>query len=150
MIIRKIKKRDVSSIYNLALRQFRGERWLTKSFLEDTIKTKGLYYGAFENKKLIGAILVKLDDRPKVWIHFFDVDKKFRRRVIGNKLFCKVEKELPKHHFLIIVDFEKTDIEGRKFYEEHGFKKKAKINDWFGKNRPGLIYAREIRRPKKN
>lgn len=150
MIIRKIKKEDINSAYKLGLQQFKGERWLTKGFLADTIKTRGLYYGAFENKKLLGVVLVRLYDRPKSWIYFFVVDKRFRRRGIGSKLLRKVETTLPKDYFLILVDFEKRDIDKNKFYEKQGFKKQAKINDWFGENHPGLIYSREIRKPKKN
>ena len=45
------------------------------------MKRQGLFYGAFDKKKLIGAIFVDDGiDRPKAWIFFFDVIEEYRKK----------------------------------------------------------------------
>jgi ribosomal protein S18 acetylase RimI-like enzyme len=147
MIIKRINAEFIKSLYNLGKEEFGGEFWFTKRFIEDTLKRRGLYYGAFENKKLIGAILVDTGiDKPKAWIFFFDVLKKYRNCGVGSKLLSKIEKSLPKDYYKLFVDFEKGDQLAIKFYKKHGFKKAGKIKDWFGLGTKGLIYSKTVKK----
>jgi len=145
MIIKRINAKYLKSLYKLGKEQFQGEFWFTKQFLKDAIKRKGLCYGAFDRKKLVGAIFVDINDKPKTWIYFFDVKKEYRHHGIGHKLIEKVEKKLSKGYYMMFVDFEEKDILAKKFYVHHGFRRVAKIRNWFGKNTFGVIYAREIK-----
>jgi len=144
MIIRKLGLADADLLYELGAQQFKGEFWYNKRFLKETLKTFGRHYGAFEGKNLIGSILTRMYDKPKSWIYFFVVDKQFRRAGIGSRLLSAVEKSLPKGYFMIYVDFEDSDIEAKKFYNKRGFKKQAKINHWFGRDMPGLLYSKKL------
>ncbi len=146
MIIRKLTSKDIRALYKLGLQQFKGEFWYTKKFLMDTMKIPGLFYGAFEGKKLIGGIQVRLYDMPKCWIYFFTVDKKYRQKSIGTKLLQAVEKRMPTGYFLVVVDFGNTDITAKKFYVKNGFKKAATIKNWFGRNPSdfGWIYTKKL------
>ena len=145
MRIKKINGRYLKSLSERGDEQFHGEYWFTKKFLKDAIKRKGLCFGAFDKKKLIGAIFVDLNDRPKAWIFFFDVLKEYRHRGVGQKLIEKIETMLPKGYFMMFVDFEDSDVLAKNFYTKHGFRRVAKIKNWFGKNTFGLLYAREIK-----
>jgi ribosomal protein S18 acetylase RimI-like enzyme len=145
MKIRKITPKDISQIYKLGLRQFRGEFWYTKHFLKDTLKNYGLYYGAFIDKKIIGTIFVRLYNRPQAWIYFFVVDKNYRRKGVGQILLDKIEKSIPKGYSIIIADLEDNDISAKRFYIKNGFKKKAKIKDWFGEKTFGVIYLKRVK-----
>lgn len=146
MHIKKISLKDINALYELGLQQFKGEYWYTGKFLTDTMKIPGLFYGAFEGKKLIGGIQVRLYDKPKCWIYFFVVDKKHRQEGIGTKLLLAVEKNMPKGYFLILVDFGNTDITAKKFYVKNGFKKVATIPNWFGRGSLdfGWLYAKKL------
>ena len=143
--IKTISARYIKSLYNLGKQQFKGEFWFTKKFLKDAIKRKGIYFGAFENKNLIGAIFIDINDRPKAWLFFFDVKKEYRDKGIGNALLNAVEKKLPKDYYEIFTDCEKADKLAITFYKKHHFKRVGKIKDWYGKGTWGLIYSKTIR-----
>jgi len=145
MRIKKLNGRYLKSIYDLADEQFHGEYWFTKKFLKDAIKRKGLCFGAFDRNKLVGAIFVDINDRPKAWIFFFDVKEDYRHEGVGQKLIKAVEEKLPKGYYMMFVDFEDSDNLAKRFYTKHGFKKVARIKNWFGKDTFGLIYARELK-----
>jgi len=146
MRIRKMKKRDINKVYNLGLEQFKGEEWYDKKFLFDTIKRRGINYVAIYDAKIVGVIMVAIYDKPKAWIFFFVVDKKHRRRGIGNDLLNKIEKNLPNGYFLLLVDFDKKiDYIAKKFYKKHKFKKLAEIKNWFGRGNSGLIYGKTLK-----
>jgi GNAT superfamily N-acetyltransferase len=144
MIIRKIGSKNIDSLYKIGLQEFKGEFWFTRNFLKETIKTPGYYYGAFENGKLLGGILVRKFDRPKLWIFFFAVDKGYRKRGIGGRLLKTVERKCSKNYPLIFVDICEGFSEAKEFYEEYGFKRQAEIKDWFGINQKGVIYSKII------
>lgn len=146
MRFKKLNGRYLNSLYSLGKQEFKGEFWFTKGFLRDTAKRHGIYLGAFEKNKLVGAIYVDLLDKPKAWIFFFDVEKSHRKKGIGSSLLEKAEKNLPKGYEKLFVDFEKKDKEAKKFYKEHGFKLAGKIKDWFGLSTEGLIYSKTIRK----
>lgn len=146
MKIKRINLRYLKSLYNLGNQVFKGEYWFTKRFLRESMKRKGLFYGAFDKDELIGAIFVDDGiDRPKAWIFFFAVKKEYRNKGIGNRLLDAVEKKLPKDYCKLFVDFEKKDKLALCFYKEHGFKKAGKIKDWFGKGTYGLLYSKTIK-----
>lgn len=144
MRIRVLKIKDVNKMYKLGLQEFRGQEWHTKKFIKDTFKRNGLYLGAFDKRKMVGILMLAIYDKPKSWIYFFVVDKKFQRRGIGTKLLNCAENKLPKGYFLIFVDIGKEDIIAKKFYTKNGFKKVAQIRDWFGKKLDGLIYCKRL------
>ena len=149
MKIKKIYKRDLNSLYELGKEEFKQEFWFTKDFLEESLNRKGIFLGAFEKTKLIGAILIDISiDRPKAWIFFFIVKIGYRGQGIGHKLLENVEKKLPKEYYKLFVDFEKTDRLAIRFYKNHGFKKAGKVKDWFGNGTCGLIYSKTIKKQK--
>ena len=144
MLIKKISDKDINLIYKIGQQEFKREFWFTKKFIKETIKTLGYYYGAFEKNKLLGAILVKKLDRPKLWIYFLAVDKNYRGRGIGSKLLKKVEKHCSKYYPLLFVDSGTDLLKTNRFYQKHGFKRQAKIKDWFGINKEGVIYSKKV------
>ncbi|MFH1290848.1 MAG: GNAT family N-acetyltransferase [Nanoarchaeota archaeon] len=81
----------MKSLYGLGKQQFGGEFWFTKKFLRDAIKRGGIYFGAFDKDRLVGAIFVDMDDRPKAWV-FFDVEKFHRQKGVGSLLLEAAEK----------------------------------------------------------
>ena len=105
-----------------------------------------MFYGAFDKKKLVGAIFVDDGiDRPKAWIFFFNVLKDYRKKGIGHRLLETVEKKLPKDYNKLYVDYEKTDKLAIQFYKEHGFKKAGRIKDWFGEGTYGIIGVKTLK-----
>ncbi len=144
MKIRRIGAKDTNALYNLGLQQFRGEYWYTKKFVKYSVTKPGLNFGAFEGKKMLGGILVQQEDKPKLWIYFFIVDKKRRREGIGRKLLRTVEKIHVKDFNMLFVDFEPTDFLAKSFYINNGFKQSAKIKHWFGYNTYALLYVKKL------
>ena len=144
MEIKKITERHFNSLYELGKQEFQGEFWFTKEFIKTTFKRKSINLGAFENRKLIGEILVDIFDPSKAWIFFLLVDKSKRRKGIGSQLLRGVEKVLPENYYKIYVDFEKQDTLASRFYKNQGFSKSGKIKDWFGLGASGLIYSKTI------
>jgi len=144
MLIKKISDEDIGNLYKIGLQEFKGESWFSKKFLRETIKTPGYYYGAFEKGRLVGGILARRFDRPKLWIFFFAINKKYRGRGIGGKLLGMIEKKCSRAYPLIFVDICEASSEAKKFYKKHGFKQQAKIKDWFGINQEGIIYSKQV------
>lgn len=144
MKIRRLGIKDVNALYAIGLQQFRGEYWYTKKFVRDSILKPGFNFGAFEGKKLLGGILVQQEDKPKLWIYFFIVDKKRRREGIGRKLLQTVEKIRVRGFNILFVDFEPTDTLAKNFYIKNGFKKSAIIKHWFGHNSHALLLFKKI------
>lgn len=144
MLIKKLDGRDIDKIYSLGKKQFGKEFWFTRKYIAETLENFGYYFGAYEKDDLIGVILVKKFDRPKLWIFFLLVDKKWRNRGIANRLLNRIIKSAPKTYSLLFTDFEKKDKEALAFYKKHGFKKQAAIRDWYGKNSAGLIYVKDL------
>ena len=142
--IRKLKPEDIKQVYNLGLDQFRGEYWFSKSFIQNTAETPGYDFVACDGDKIIGAIMVEIMDRPKMWVFFFVVDKKYRRRGIGSKLLKAVEKKCSKDFPLLFVDTGPNDIEANSFYKKHGYEEKARIDDWFNIGEAGIIYSKRV------
>jgi len=145
MRIRKLGKRDLESVYRLGLREFGGQFWFTRKFLSQTLKTFSIFYGAFEGNKLIGTIIVKVYDRPKAWIYYFLVDEEYRRKGVGGALLKAAEKAIPKGNYLLIVDIGEDDAAAKKFYRKSGFRKVAKVKEWFGPHEAGLLYSKKLR-----
>lgn len=142
--IKPIGKEFINSIYLLGKTEFGGDFWFTKKFVEETMNSPGFYFGAFHGKKLIGSILAKKFDRPKLWIFLFLVSEKWRRKGIGKKLLGAVERKCSKNFPLIFVDFNRGDKIARRFYLKNGFVKKGEIEDWFGIDETGLVYAKRL------
>lgn len=142
--IRRLKQSDLKSLYKLGLEEWRGERWLTKKFLKQTMRPPGYDFVALDDKNIIGVILVEILDKPKNWIFYFVVEKKYRNKGVGNMLLKTVEKRCLKDSPLLFVDVGVDDKEGNKFYKNHGFKKQAKIKDWFGIGESGIIYSKKF------
>lgn len=144
MRIKKLNKDKIEKVYLLGKKEFKGQYWYKKRFIEESMNMNGLHYGIFDKNNLVGVILVNLYDKPKAWIFFFVIEKEYQRTGLGTKLLKNVEKNLPKGYFLIIVDVGKRDRIAKRFYEKRGFVKKAEIEDWFGEKESGLIYIKKL------
>lgn len=142
--IRKLKRTDLNALYRLGLEEWKGQRWLTRQFVKETMKPPGYDYVACDGKKVIGAILVEMFDRPKVWIFYFVVSKGYRGQGIGGQLLKMVEADCVKDFPLLFVDVGEDDIAGNNFYKKSGFKKQARIKDWFDIGEPGIIYSKRL------
>ncbi len=144
MILEVLDKSNIDSLYELGLQEFKGELWFTKDFLRETLGTPGYYLGAFENGNLIGGILVRKFDRPKLWIFFLIIDSDYRRQGIGSKLLRKIEELGSRDHNFLFVDVSEDDVSANKFYSKLGFERNAKVKNWFGDNTFGLIYTKKL------
>ena len=58
--------------------------------------TPEFFLGAFENGRLVGAVIVSSDGR-KGWINRLAVDPDFRRRGVASTLVAEAERVLRKH-----------------------------------------------------
>lgn len=142
--IKRLVSKDISSLYKVGLQEFKGEYWYTKAFLKESFSAAKYSYGAFENNKLIGGIIVAKQDKPKLWIYFFVVDKNQRGKGIGGRLLKTVEQKSPKGFYLMVVDVGEKDKIANNFYQKYGFQKQARIKDWFGKNHNAFIYSKKL------
>jgi ribosomal protein S18 acetylase RimI-like enzyme len=144
MRIRKLLGKDLGAMHKLGLQEFKGQFWFTRKFLAQTMSTPGLFYGAFDGKKMIGTIMVKVYDKPKAWVYYFVVDKNYRRKGVGSALLAAAVRALPKGNYLLIVDIGEKDALAKSFYGKQGFKRAAKIKEWFGPREAGLLYCRKF------
>ena len=142
----RISIRNLSSIYKLGNKEFSGQLWYTKRFLEETLIHPGCHYGAFIGNKLIGSVLSKKFDRPKIWLMCLVVDKPFRNQGIATKLIDTIRYEIvssdTEDFFIMFVD---TDLKTAPFYEKIGFDYQATIKHWYDYNKSGMIYSKIIK-----
>lgn len=75
---------------------------------------------------------------------FFDVREEFRHNGVGQELIRHAEIRLLKGYYCMLVDFEEKDKLAGNFCFAHGFRRAAKIKDWFVKGTYVIIYAREL------
>lgn len=122
--------------------QWPREKWITSRFLLQTMMKKGVHVTAIIDGKTAGCIMVVEEDFPKFWIHYFIVDKKYRRQGIGSDLLQKVESKIPRHSTLF-VDLEKKDHTGYSFYRKNGFKLMGTVKKWFI-SKEAIILAKQL------
>lgn len=79
------------------------------------------FLGAFEERRLIGAVVVSCDLR-KGWINRLAVDPDFRRRGIAKALIAESEKVLRKHGIRIFcVQIEGYNPASERLFKECGY-----------------------------
>jgi ribosomal protein S18 acetylase RimI-like enzyme len=145
---REINDTYTDWIYRIGRHEFGKTYWFTKKYIKETFDGTGFYYGAFDDEKLVGAILARKFDRPKIWIYLFCVHETYQRQGIGTQLLKMVEETVPKSFFMVFVDIGPDDEHARNFYEKHGFKRQATMRDWFGKGKYGEIYSKMRKKAK--
>lgn len=145
MIFKVLTRKEIPLIYKLGKKEFVGENWLSEKFLYNSLRRKCVSFVALEKNKIVGAIMVDVLDKPKAWVFYFIVDKRYRKMGIGTKLIKGVEKNPPRGYNVLLTDFEKKDYSARKFYKKIGFKEVAKIKSWFGLRHYGLIYEKILK-----
>jgi len=143
--IEKISKKDINSLYKIGLQEFKGEFWFTKKYLRETIIPPGHFFGAFIDGKMVGGILAKELDHPKLWIFFFVVNKAYQRQGIGRMLLEKVEEKCSQNYPFLFVDVGVHDKIANNFYRKNKFKKLAKLKNWFGIGQDAYVYSKRIK-----
>ena len=144
MKIKKITDKHIKRVYGIGKNDFRGQLWFSENFLRETINTPGYYYGVFDGDNLVGVILARKFDRPKLWIFYLAVDKEHRRRGIGTKLIQAVIKSANRRHDLLFADSSRSDKAANRFYRANGFKRAGTVKPWFGADDSGVIFYKNM------
>ncbi len=142
----KIVKTRPSHIYKIlriGKEQWYYEDWITKKYLNNTIKNRGFHFTALVDNKVVGSIMVVELDIPKFWIFYFAVRKKYQRHGIGTALLNKATREMKKNEFLF-VDLTYGDATGMKFYRKNKFKLMGRVKNWFEKGQDGILMAKKM------
>lgn len=139
--IAKSRNSHLSILTQIGKRQWPKEKWISRHYLYHTLQKKGFHFTALLNGKIVGSIMVVEEDYPKYWIHYFIVDKDYRRQGIGSALLRKVESKLPKNTFLF-VDLEEKDKTAFSFYQNNNFEVMGTVKNWFT-GKEGIIMAKK-------
>jgi ribosomal protein S18 acetylase RimI-like enzyme len=79
------------------------------------------FLGAFENGRLVGAVIVSSDGR-KGWINRLAVDPDFRRRGVASTLVAEAERVLRKHGVRIFCALIEAENEAsRRLFKKCGY-----------------------------
>lgn len=143
--ILKMKESDLNQIYKIAKNHFTdvGDEWLTMDYLKNSFKPNNLSYVAKIDGKIVGGIIMILEDIVKNWVRFIIVDKNYRKMGIGSKLLKEVTNHL-KYGESIFVDTGITDKSAIAFYEKNGFINRGRVSSLYEKC-PGYIFEKVIK-----
>ena len=139
--ILRTKSTHLPELVRIGTAQWPKEGWITRSYLHHTLRKKGFHYTAVLNKEIVGSIMAVEEDYPKYWIHYFVVEKKYRRQGVGSALLQRVISHLRTGNSLW-VDLEKNDHTGFSFYRKKGFRVMGIVKGWFS-GKPGIIMAKK-------
>ena len=134
--IRNANKKDVSGISELVLKEFNKkpyrDKWTSRTAgaaVQNFLKI-GWGFVAIENKKIVGAIIVRDEPYGKgllIPIEQFVVDADFQKRGIGSLLLKKVEEKAKKKKANAIYLSVWEKAQAFKFYLGRGYKESKEI-----------------------
>lgn len=104
-------------------------RLYNKKFLGE-YKKENFIIHAIHKDEVAGGMQFKIYDNGEVYLNIFCVFEKFRYQGIGKKLYDKFEKFILSKNAKNIK-LETYKFHDRKFYEDHGFKYIAEIEQEF-------------------
>lgn len=144
-VVKPIEEKDVKSISKLisnaleadfpykkdtvkAYQKMFGEAYFAKIFSEK----KNCILGAFDNDKLIGAVVIKPDIGGVAYVDWLVVGNAYRGAGVGSALLSEMESWLLNNKYHYVYLFTETD-KNIKFYEKRGFIYVGKYEGaWFG------------------
>jgi ribosomal protein S18 acetylase RimI-like enzyme len=125
MEIRKLNINDYQKLVSLWIRArlpFKPMgRDSPQSIAEQMETNPDFFLGAFENGKLIGAVIVSSDLR-KGWINRLAVDPDYRQRGVAKALIAEAEKVLRRHGIRIFCALiEDSNIVSKELFKKCGY-----------------------------
>lgn len=125
MKIRRLTIEDYGALVNLwskAALPFKPKGRDSYESIAKQMKTNpDFFLGAFENEKLIGALIVSCDTR-KGWINRLAVDPDFRRRGVAKALITEAEKTLRRRGIRIFcVLIEDSNNASKELFKKCGY-----------------------------
>lgn len=144
--IREIPKQRLNELIPLYKGAFTVHNIFTKddNFILDYLnKVEGKFIGAFDNDKIIAALLIdKKDYNGHVLAKFkhIAVDKEYREKGVGSDLLKKAEQLVGKGKIEINVsENEKETIE---FYKKNGYEQEAELKSHYRENENCFIMGK--------
>lgn len=125
MEIRKLTRNDYEEIVRLwfkAKLPFKPKgRDSEKAIAAQMNANPDFFLGAFENKQLVGTVILSCDTR-KGWINRLVVDPNYRRRGIAKALIAESEKALRKYGIRVFCALiEDYNTVSRELFKECGY-----------------------------
>lgn len=135
----KMEEKDLDELLKIGKKHWPNQDWLSKDYLKISFDQPGLNYVAKKDDKVIGGIILVLEDIAKNWIRYFIVDENYRRSGIGTRLLNKAIEHLKKGE-TIFVDTGIADKIAINFYEKNGFIKEGKVKRLYDNYKQGDAY----------
>ena len=128
--IRKMRREDVADVAELERKIF-TDTWSEQAILETLDQKQTMILLAYEDKKLIGYLILYyvLEDGE---IARIAVDDAYRRQGVASKILWELECLCEDNGVSkLLLDVRESNICARRFYEKHGFVQDGLRKDYY-------------------
>ena len=142
VVIRKMRATDLAKLLKLGREEWPKDEWLTKEYLREAQRQKGLSFVALAGEELVGGVIHVSQDIVQNWLRILIVSPKYRGLGIGTELVNAVVERLRPGESLL-VDAAADERKTLHFYKKLGFRNRGRIKSLYG-HQAAFVYEKVI------
>jgi [ribosomal protein S18]-alanine N-acetyltransferase len=150
MHYRLYKPEDFEALYAIEETCFQPPYRFSRAYMRKVVQRRNTAtWVAEEDAKLAGFAIVDWTERERVvtaYIQTIEVTPKVRKRGVGGELLRRVEETVRAAHAAVLwLHVEVRNTAAMSLYEAHGYRCEGREEDFYGPDRPALIFVKPLR-----